>query len=134
MNEVATEVAMQDRGNRERGWRGQKGPNPLNKSGFGATGHRLLLIGDEVEETTESGIILQRKTVEAEKNVAVWATVVEIGWDCWTDKSTDYCNVGDRVLVGQYTGKFHISPVDGKEYRFLMDLDVITPLRNVGAE
>lgn len=129
-----SEVKTQDNGTRERGWRAQKGPNPLNKSGFGATGHRLLLVGDEVEEVTESGIILQRKTVEAEKNVAVWATVVEIGWDCWTDKSTDYCDVGDRVLVGQYTGKFHISPVDGKEYRFLMDLDVITPLRNVGTE
>lgn len=110
------------------GWRTLKGPNPLNDSGFRATGHRLLLLGDPVEETTAGGIILQRKTVDAEKNIGVWATVVEIGPDCWCDKSADYCKVGDKVLVGQYSGKFHISPVDGKEYRFINDLDIITPL------
>ena len=86
-------------------------------------------MGEAVEEVTAGGIILQRKTVDAEKNLAVWATVVEIGHDCWADKSTDYCEVGDKVLVGQYAGKFHVSPEDGKEYRFLNDLDVITPLR-----
>lgn len=112
----------------ERGWRARKGHNPANTSGFRATGHRLLLLPDPVEETTAGGIILQTRTVDAEKNIAVWATVVEIGHDCWIDKSTDYCQVGDRVLVGQYAGKFHTSPLDGKEYRFLNDLDVITPL------
>ena len=112
----------------ERGWRSRKGPQPGNTSGFRATGHRVLLICDPIEETTASGIVLQRKTLEAEKNLSVWATVVEIGHDCWSDKSTDYCDVGDKVLIGQYAGKFHTSPLDGKEYRFLMDLDIITPL------
>lgn len=110
------------------GWRARKGPQKENRSGFRATGHRLLLLAEAVEETTESGIILQRKTLEAEKNLSVWATVVEIGHDCWSDKRADFCDVGDKVLIGQYAGKFHTSPVDGKEYRFLMDLDVITPL------
>lgn len=110
------------------GWRAAKGPNPENKSGFRATGHRLLLVADEVEEITPGGIILQQKTIDAEKNISVWATVVEIGQDCWSDKRADYCQVGDKVLVGQYAGKFHTSPIDGKVYRFLMDLDVITPL------
>lgn len=109
------------------GWRARKGPQADNKSGFMATGHRILLLADEVEETSEGGIVLIKKTVDAEQNLAVWATVIEIGHDAWCDKSTDYCDVGDRVLVGQYTGKFHISPVDGKRYRFLNDLDVITP-------
>lgn len=113
----------------ELGWRAKKGPNPENKSGFAATGHRLLLLPDPVETKTESGIILQAKTVNAEKNHAVWATVIEIGHDAWLDKSTDYCEVGDRVLIGQYTGIFRESPVDGKEYRFVNDLDIISPLR-----
>ena len=111
------------------GWRAAKGPQVENTSGFSATGHRLLLIGDPVEETTNSGIILQRKTVDAEMNISVWATVIEIGHDAWADKSTDYCEVGDRVLIGQYVGKFHKSPLDGKIYRFISDLDVITPLK-----
>ena len=112
----------------QRGWRAEKGPNPQNKSGFRAIGHRVLLLPDPIETTTQSGIILQAKTVDAEKNIAVFATVVEIGHDCWEDQSTDFCQVGDRVLIGQYCGKFHISPLDGKEYRFINDLDVITPL------
>jgi co-chaperonin GroES (HSP10) len=113
------------------GWRARKGPQAANTSGFRATGHRLLLKPDAVEETTAGGIVLIAKTLDKEKNVNEWATVVEIGHDCWSDKSTDYCDVGDRVLVGKYSGKFHISPVDGVEYRFLSDLDVITPLVTV---
>ena len=110
------------------GWRASKGPQASNKSGFRATGHRVLLLADPVEQKTASGIILQQKTVDAEQNLAVWATVVEIGHDAWADKSTDYCDVGDRVLIGQYTGKFHVSETDGRTYRFINDLDVISPL------
>jgi co-chaperonin GroES (HSP10) len=128
MNEQDTPIAVGSAG-----WRAAKGPQASNKSGFRATGHRVLLLGDAVEERTASGIVLQRKTVDAEKNLAVWATVVEIGHDCWADKRADYCQVGDRVLVGQYAGKFHTSPVDGKEYRFINDLDIITPLVQVDA-
>lgn len=110
------------------GWRAVKGPQASNNSGFRATGHRVLLLADEAEEVSEGGIILAAKTVQQEKNRNVWATVIEIGPDCWSDKSTDYCQVGDRVLIGEYTGKFHKSPIDDKEYRFVMDLDIITPL------
>lgn len=112
----------------EYGWRASKGPQASNKSGFRATGHRVLLLADPVEQKTASGIILQQKTVDAEQNLAVWATVVEIGHDAWADKSTDYCDVGDRVLVGQYAGKFHTSDRDGQVYRFINDLDIISPL------
>jgi len=110
------------------GWRAQKGPQESNKSGFRAVGHRVLLSPQEVEKKTASGIVLVDKTINAEENMAVICTVLEIGHDCWSDKSTDYCEVGDRVLVGMYCGKFHISPVDGKKYRFVMDTDVISPL------
>lgn len=113
---------------RELGWRGPKGPQESNKSGFRATGHRILLSPDVVEEITASGIVLPAKARKAEQDLAVVATVVEVGYDAWSDKSTDYCQVGDRVLIGQYTGKFHESPVDGKLYRFVNDLDVISPI------
>lgn len=114
------------------GWRTPfKGPNPENKSGFRATGHRILLVPEVVEETTASGIVLPKKAVNAEKQIAVIATVLEIGPDAWADKSTDYCQVGDKILIGQYVGKFHTSPLDGKEYRFISDLDVISPIVDV---
>ena len=121
-------LAEEGRPMRTQGWRARKGPQSSNKSGFRATGHRLLLLPDVVEETTQGGIVLPKKAVTAEQNMAVIATVIEIGYDAWSDKSTDYCDVGDRVLIGQYSGKFHESPVDGKVYRFLNDLDVISPI------
>jgi co-chaperonin GroES (HSP10) len=111
------------------GWRSaNKGPNQDNKSGFRATGHRILLMTAPVEQFSAGGIALIEKTVIAEANRAVECIVLEIGPDAWADKSTDYCEVGDRVLIGQYVGKFHESPVDGKTYRFVADLDIISPL------
>lgn len=120
---------------RQKGWRADKGPQAANKSGFRATGHRLLLLGQQTEEyeTSAGGIVLPQKTQEKEQQHQVWATVIEIGHDAWCDKSTDFCAVGDKVLVGQYTGKFHTSPLDGKTYRFIQDLDVLTPLATVTA-
>lgn len=111
------------------GWRSMnKGPNRDNRSGFRATGHRILLITEEVEEFSAGGIALIEKTKVAEANRAQVCVVLEIGPDAWADKSTDYCELGDRVLIGQYVGKMHESPVDGKTYRFVSDLDIISPL------
>lgn len=111
---------------RPAGWRAAKGPQAENTSGFRATGHRLLLVSEAVEETTAGGIVLAKATIDKERSANVYATVVEIGHDAWADKSTDYCGIGDKVLIGQYTGKFEVSPRDGKEYRFVTDLDIIS--------
>ena len=94
------------------GWRTTKGPVPSNQSGFRACGHRVLLIGQQKEEYAVStgGIMLPTATQQKEQQHQVIATVVEIGPDCWSDLSTDFCKVGDKVLVGQYVGKFHDSP------------------------
>lgn len=110
----------------ERGWRAGKGPQVSNTSGFRATGHRLLLVSEAIEEVTTGGIVLAKATIEKERSANVYATVVEIGHDAWSDKSTDYCGVGDKVLIGQYTGKFEVSQRDGREYRFVTDLDIIS--------
>lgn len=110
------------------GYRGHKGPNPDNTSGFRATGHRVLLRPDPIETTTASGIVLTAKIVQQNKTKCTYATVLEVGHDAWMDKSTDFCQVGDRVMVGEHTGVFQTSPVDGLEYRFINDLDIITPI------
>lgn len=123
---VSTPQSIPKRG--QQGWRASKGARIDNKSGFRATGHRLLLLPDPVEKTTESGIIITEKTAMQDEAKCVIATVIEIGHDAWSDKSTDFCAVGDKVLIGEYVGKLHTSPVDGKRYRFVNDLDIITPL------
>lgn len=113
---------------RPHGWRADKGYHADNPSGFHATGHRVLLLEDDVEEVTTGGIIIAAKTAAAEANRQVIATVIEIGHDAWADKSTDFCEPGDRVLIGEYVGKFHTSPLDGKRYRFVNDLDIISTI------
>ena len=113
---------------RTKGWRANKGPQAANLSGLRATGHRLLLLEAPAEEVTSGGIVLAKKTVDKEKIRQVVCTVIEIGHDAWSDKTTDFCDVGDKVLVGEYTGKLHESHLDGKTYRFLNDLDVISPV------
>lgn len=132
MTEVTTDyaaaLAADPTLSRQHGWRALKGPVLENKSGFRATGHRLLLREMPTEEVTSGGIVLARKTVEKEQLRQVRCVVVEIGYDAWADKSTDYCNVGDTVLVGEYAGKLQKSDLDGQMYRFLNDLDVITPV------
>jgi co-chaperonin GroES (HSP10) len=114
----------------ECGWRASRGPQPNNTSGFEATGHRVLLLCEEREEVTKGGIVLTQSVVDKEAAATYKGTVVEIGFDAWSDKSTDFCDVGDVVMVGQYVGKFHVSEKDGKKYRFVSDLDIITPLKS----
>jgi co-chaperonin GroES (HSP10) len=123
-----TELLEPKRG--ECGWRASRGPQPNNTSGFEATGHRVLLLCEEQEEVTKGGIVLTQSIVDKEAAATYKGTVVEIGFDAWSDKSTDYCDVGDVVMVGQYVGKFHVSEKDGKKYRFVSDLDIITPLKS----
>ncbi len=113
---------------RQQGWRAWKGPQVSNKSGLRAVGHRVLIRMDTVEEVTSGGIVLASKTLDKERMAQVVATVVEIGYDAWADKSTDYCDIGDKVLVGQYSGKEEVSKKDGFTYRFISDLDVISPI------
>jgi co-chaperonin GroES (HSP10) len=73
------------------GWRANKGPQASNKSGFRACGHRVLLLGAQKEETSAGGILLVQSHQDKEQQHQVIATVVEIGHDAWSDKSTDFC-------------------------------------------
>jgi len=128
MNDVNTLIISNMHTARTHGWRADKGPNPANDSGFSATGCRILLLPDQVEETTASGIVLPKTSQNKMEMETDTAVVVEIGHDAWFDKSTDYCNIGDRVLIGKYTGILRKSPTNGKTYRFVQDTDIISPV------
>jgi co-chaperonin GroES (HSP10) len=61
---------------------------------------------EEVEETSEGGIILHTATLEQERLAQLFGTVVAVGPEAWrTDeghKNESYCDVGQRVLVRRY--------------------------------
>ncbi len=113
---------------RAKGFRGPKGAHPDNKTGFRVTGYRLLLSPEGGETKTESGLVIPESAALNAETHNVLAQVIEVGEDCWKDNISDFCQVGDTVLVGKFAGKFEKSPVDGKRYRFLNDLDVIAVL------
>ncbi len=108
------------------GFRTKKGYNEGNKTGLHAIGTMVLLQPLPVETKTESGLLLAPSVAMNERNRGVICKVIEIGPGCWTDQEHDFCEVGDWVLVGTYVGKFQKSYIDGKEYRLVRDLDILT--------
>jgi co-chaperonin GroES (HSP10) len=98
-----------------------------NNSGWIATGHRVLILVDQVERTTESGIIIADITADKEQLGQDSGFVVEIGPTAYSDQTAPWCKVGDYVKFGRYAGQL-VRPNetdDEKEYRVINDLDVV---------
>lgn len=95
-----------------------------------AVGHRVLVKPYDVEETTESGIIIQ--TPESKKMAQAGqekGKIVHIGPNAWKafDDGKPWCEVGDDVIYSQYAGRVVEDPSD-KETRYVIlnDEDILT--------
>ena len=95
-----------------------------NESGYFPVGHNILVVPKLTEARTDSGIYLPEDKVARENQVQITGVVVGIGEECWSDKKTRYCNVGDEVMFAKLKG-FFIDGDDGNKYRMLMDLDIL---------
>lgn len=92
-------------------------------------GHRIVVLPDDVETTTKSGIVIATGTQELREQLAqVDGVVISMGPTCFADQPEDWCAIGDRVIFGKYSGI--IREVDGKKYRIINDLDVVAVLEN----
>jgi co-chaperonin GroES (HSP10) len=97
----------------------------LNKSGIRPAGHRVIVLPDEVEVTTASGIVLATASQQERETLAqVEGTLVAIGNTAWADQPESWAEVGQRVMFGKYTGLLRKGK-DGKEYRIINDLDIV---------
>jgi len=103
-----------------------------NESGFFPVGHNILVIPDLKEDVSPGGIVLPEDYVSRNRQVQITGTVVGIGAECWSDKKTRYCNVGDRVMFAKLKG-FFVDGDDGIKYRMLQDLDILA-VKGVGNE
>jgi co-chaperonin GroES (HSP10) len=101
----------------------------MSKShGIHPKGHRVLVLPDEVETTTKSGIITATGTqVLREELAQVDGIVVAMGNTCYSDQPESWCKLGDRVIFGKYSGIIRFGK-DGKKYRIINDLDVVATL------
>lgn len=107
---------------------------PLNTSGIVPLDHRLLILPDPVSETFEgTSLIRPDKERDKQKYAQTKATVIALGDMCWAEARYDaarfevdatFPDIGDRVLVGRYTGDTH-KGADGKDYTVLNDTDII---------
>lgn len=105
---------------------------PMNPSGIIPFDQRVLVRHDKVEEKVGS-IILPDSERDKKKYAQTKATIIAVGQLAWWEAKRDaqaagitphLPTVGDRVLVGRYTGDTH-KGVDGKDYVVLNDADVI---------
>lgn len=96
----------------------------MNTSGIRPTGHILLVLPDEVETTTSSGIVLATPGQHQREEMAqTEATVIELGNTAYRDQVSPWCEIGDRVIFAKYAGTVSKGR-DGRTYRLINDLDV----------
>lgn len=102
----------------------------VNKSGIHPVGISILIKPDEVEDTTDSGIIIH--TLEHHQREELGQTdgvVYEIGEAAYYDEKHPRCKVGDRVVIAKYSGMVRKGN-DGATYRLVKDNDVLALLEN----
>ena len=63
--------------------------------------HRLILKLDDVEEVTESGIIISKDLIKKERKAVELATVIAVGDTAFKDYGGDLdtVKIGDRVVI-----------------------------------
>jgi co-chaperonin GroES (HSP10) len=87
------------------------------------SGYRILCAIPEVEETYESGLLKADATINYEEKLATVLFVVDLGPDCYADKtrfpSGPWCKKGDFVITRPNAGSRLL--IHGREFRMIND-------------
>jgi co-chaperonin GroES (HSP10) len=90
------------------------------------SGYRILCALPEVEEAYDSGLIKADTTINFEEKLATVLFVVELGPDCYADKTRfpngPWCKKGDFIIVRPNSGTR--LQIHGREFRMIND-DVV---------
>ena len=106
-----------------------------------AIGRHLLVRMDveHIEETTASGIILAKETVDKERGGVQFATVLDVGENAFDDQPNIKIGRGQKIITQRYPG----SPLDLKQdwddekanrYRVILDTEVRCLVSEDGVE
>lgn len=105
-----------------------------NESGIKPVGVSILVLPDQVEEATASGIVVATDSqLEREQLKQTDGLVVEVGPRAFYDETDPRgdviprCRVGDRVIMAAYAGMIRKGK-DEKSYRLIKDNDVVAVL------
>jgi co-chaperonin GroES (HSP10) len=101
----------------------------MSNIGIHVKGRRVLVLPDEIEETTEGGIIIAQDK-KLERSGIMKGTVVSIGHLAWKDftDETSWAEIGDWVLYAPYSGQRIKDPITKQFYVVMNDEDVIGTL------
>ena len=94
------------------------------------TGHHVIIEPDEVEVTTESGIVIatDTNTIAREKAATTRGHIVAVGPTAWTDPGlggVPWAKVGDYVYFTRHVSKTITDTESGKDYFLLTDDNVL---------
>ena len=96
------------------------------KLGLIPKGNRLLVKQVQLEEKTESGIIIKRDNGLAEQADMNWGEVVAVGEACWDQWDTGaWAEVGDTIYFAKHAGKKIMDFLHNEEYVIMCDVDVL---------
>ena len=87
------------------------------------SGYRILCAIPEVDEAYESGLIKADTTINYEEKLATVLFVVDVGPDCYADKTRfptgPWCKKGDFVITRPNAGSRLL--IHGREFRMIND-------------
>ncbi len=99
----------------------------VNKSGIQPLEYKVLILPDDIEQTTTGGIIVPASLHEQHEWAQVRGTLVAMGSLAFTHRMEeplpDKPPVGAKVYFAKYQGIL-VPGSDGKEYRLCNDKDV----------
>jgi co-chaperonin GroES (HSP10) len=100
----------------------------VNEAGLTPCGHRILIKVDEVERTTEGGIVIPDSLADKEEMATIKATVIAIGPGAWLDThGGPWAEVGQKVMIAKFAGQ--LWKRGNTKYRVISDLDVIAVIQ-----
>lgn len=95
----------------------------LNNSGLAPVEYKILILPEDVERKTESGIILTDKITDREKMAQVRGKLVAIGGNAFEGWNEPIPKVGDTISYAKYAGLM-VKGKDETEYRLANDKDI----------
>ena len=101
-----------------------------NSSGILPVGISVLVLPDQIKQTTSSGIVVSTDTEHAREEMGQTdGEVIAISPTAFFDEAPR-CVVGDRVIMAKYAGMVR-KGLDGLSYRLIRDHDVVAILEKV---
>lgn len=96
---------------------------------YDPVGAMILIEMDQVDEKTESGLIIKPEiTIDKDEVLETRGTVRKVGKSAWEEYPEPWAKVGDKVLVRRNAGQMFRS--GDKVFRIMLDENVMAVLND----